>query len=135
MYNTERIATHSDTNIYIYVHRSVCVFPTITVDDDGSSSPLGGGRDLVLAGRGGLFQGGLEVADVLDDPLDELELGQLALTWHVGHEGAQLAQVRGDLLGLEVPPRYGDGDAVVVPRRRRGHSATSQGAHDHCLHD
>lgn len=82
-----------------------------------------------------LFQGGLQIADVLDHPLDHLELRQLPFARHVRHEGAQLRQVSGHLLGLEVAPGAADPQAIVQNAAMIGGDSATQRAHHHRLHD
>lgn len=57
----------------------------VVVDDDGR-------RMLQL-----VEQGRLEVADVIDDVVDDFHLGYFAVLRHVGHQIAKLAQVHLDL--------------------------------------
>lgn len=40
------------------------------------------------------IKGHLQVEDVVDDMLDDLQLGQLAFLWNSGHELLQLGQER-----------------------------------------
>lgn len=61
---------------------------------------LGGGGDvggLVVAGLG--LQGVLQVVDVVDDGLDELELGHGAVLGALRHQVLQALQVQQDLVG------------------------------------
>lgn len=81
-----------------------------------------------------LFQGGLQVTDVLDHPLDHLELRQLPFARHVWYEGAQLRQVSGHLLGLEIAPGAADSQAVVQDTVMIGRDSASQWANHHRLH-
>jgi len=81
-----------------------------------------------------LLQGGLQVADVLDHPLYHLELRQLPLARHVRHEGAQLRQVSGHLLGLEVAPGAADSQAIVQAAAMVGRHSATHRAHHHRLH-
>ncbi|EGI68002.1 hypothetical protein G5I_03094 [Acromyrmex echinatior] len=81
-----------------------------------------------------LLQSGLQVADVLDHPLDHLELRQLPLARHVRHEGAQLGEVSGDFLGLEVASGAADPQTVVQYAAMVGRHSAAHRAHHHRLH-
>ncbi|KYN13787.1 hypothetical protein ALC57_13860 [Trachymyrmex cornetzi] len=81
-----------------------------------------------------LLESGLQVADVLDHPLDHLELRQLPLARHVRHEGAQLGEVSGDLLGLEVASGAADPQAVVQHAAMVGRHSAAHRANHHRLH-
>lgn len=81
-----------------------------------------------------LLESGLQIANVLDHPLDHLKLGKFSLARHIRHEGAQLRQVSGYLLGLEVAPGAADSQTVVQDAAMIGRHSATHGAHDHRLH-
>jgi len=91
-------------------------------------------RLRILMRRVRLLQSGLQVADVFDHPLDHLEFRQLPLARHVRHEGAQLGEVSGDFLGLEVASGAADPQTVVQHAAMVGRHSAAHRAHHHRLH-
>lgn len=63
------------------------VVVVVVVDDGGGSRWM---LELIQEGR-------LEVANVVDDVVDDFHLGDFAILGHVGHQLAQFAQVHLDL--------------------------------------
>jgi len=69
--------------------------------DDGQGATVD--EVVVVVGGGGrrmlelIQQGRLEVADVVDDVVDDFHLGDFAVLGHVGHQLTQFAQVHLDL--------------------------------------
>ncbi|OAD57136.1 hypothetical protein WN48_02722, partial [Eufriesea mexicana] len=80
-----------------------------------------------------LLERRLQIADILDHPLDNLELRQLPFPRHVGHQGSQLRQVSGYLFCFQVTTGSVDPEAVVQDTSTRRHSAAHR-AHHHRLH-
>ncbi|KYN04458.1 hypothetical protein ALC62_04682 [Cyphomyrmex costatus] len=81
-----------------------------------------------------LLQGGLQIANVLDHPLDHLELRQFPLARHVRDEGAQLRQISGHFLGLEVASGAADPQAIVQDAAMIGRHSAAHRTHHHRLH-
>lgn len=81
----------------------------------------------------GLFEGGLQIADVLDHPLNDLELRELPLPRHIRHQGPELRQVSSHLFRLEIPASPIDPQTTVQDTAARRHSSAHR-AHHHRLH-
>lgn len=92
----------------------------------------GGRHGGTVAGAGG-FERGLEVADVIDDVLDDLELGQLLVLGHVWHEILEFGQVHLDFGVLAVAMARNASGGNVGRHGGTGGANSCDGLHGVCV--